>query len=184
MKIILLSLCFCVKIKLWSNHIFISSWLLSRLVYVVFFCAFMIWIQWFLQNCASVFMKWHCCQHLVTRLKADADGAERDWRTCGFTATTVEEFGPTDRKRTALVSKEGIYNRKSGERMLGQDNPLSDRRNCWHSFHTERRFEMNQGRAERAASRLLISITESRNKELQLGWKSALRRCSGWWWPD
>lgn len=37
MKIILLSLCFCVKIKLWSNHIFISSWLLSRLVYVVFF---------------------------------------------------------------------------------------------------------------------------------------------------
>lgn len=108
-----------------------------------------------------------CCQHL------DVDGAERDWRTYEFTATTVE-FRWTDRNRAALVSKEGIYNRKSGERMLGQDNPLSDRRNCWHSFHTERRFEMNQGRAERAASRLLISITETWNKELRLRWKSAL----------
>lgn len=40
-------------------------------------------------------------------------------------------------QRTEKEQLEGIYNRKSGERMSGQDNPLSDRRHCWLSFHAE-----------------------------------------------
>lgn len=48
----------------------------------------------------------------------------------------------------------GIYNTISGERMLEQNNPLSNRHHCWHSFH----IGMYQGKNRQVTSRLLIII--------------------------
>lgn len=71
-------------------------------------------------------------------------------------------------KKSSLISKEGIYNRKSGERMLGQDNPLSDGRNCWHSFLTERRFEMNPGKSQKS-NIAAADLHHGNSKQTQLG---------------
>lgn len=78
---------------------------------------------------------------LNPQLSAEEIGQQGPSLTC---VVSISSQGPKltwpsqrARKRAAPGSADEMYNRESGERMLGQDNPLLDRRHCWLPFRRD-----------------------------------------------
>lgn len=94
---------------------------------------------------------------LNPQLSAEGIGQQRASLTCVVSISSqgwrLTWSSQRARKRAAPGSKDEIYNRKSGERMLGQDNPLLDRRHCWHSFHRDLKWIREEPEKQRGHCR-------------------------------